>query len=184
MNTAPNNNYGEEELVAALKKGDGNAMGMVYDRYSKAMFNIIYRIVENQEISEDVLQESFVKVWKNIGGYDSSRGSFFTWILNICRNSAIDKTRSKEFIAVSKNQNLETVVNHYDFRSEFNPETLGLKTITEKLKPEQKKVVDMVYFHGYSQVEVAEELDVPLSTVKTRLRTAIFELRKYCNPVK
>ncbi len=154
-------------------------MGFLYDHYSKALFNIIYRIVENQEMSEDVLQECFVKIWNGISQYEGTRGTLFTWMLNVCRNGAIDKVRSKEFKAVSKNQNIESNVSLSHHRTEFNPETLGLKTMTEKLKPEQKEIVDLIYFNGYTHVEAAEELDLPLGTVKTRLRSAIIELRTY-----
>ena len=171
--------YSEQELVAALQNKDEQALSVLYDRYSKALFNIIYRVVGNQEMSEDVLQESFVKIWNGIAQYDEAKGTIFTWMLNICRNSAIDKVRSKEYKSVSKNQNIDNNVNLSQHRTEFNPETLGLKTITEKLKPEQKQVVDLIYFNGYTHVEVAEELNLPLGTVKTRLRLAIIELRNY-----
>ena len=97
--------------------------------------------------------------------------------MNVCRNGAIDKVRSKEFKSVSKNQNLAGTVNLAQHRTEFNPETLGLKAMTEKLKPEQKEILDLIYFNGYTHVEAAEELDLPLGTVKSRLRMAIIELR-------
>ena len=100
-------------------------------------------------------------------------------MLNICRNCAIDKVRSKEFRNVSKNQNVDGIVNLSDYRTEFNPDTLGLTAITERLKPEQKEIVDLIYFNGYTHVEAAEELNLPLGTVKTRLRMAIMELRNY-----
>ena len=165
--------------MLALQNRDEQAMSFLYDRYSKALFNVIYRLVDNQEMSEDVLQESFVKIWNNIGQYDVTKGTLFTWMLNVCRNNAIDKTRSREFKNNAKNQSMDSSVNMEQHRTEFNPETLGLKTITEKLKPEQKEIVDLVYFNGFTHVEVAEKLDLPLGTVKTRLRAAITELRTY-----
>ena len=179
LNNNLHKEFSEPELVAALQNKEEAAMSFLYDRYSKALFNIIYRVVDSQEMSEDVLQECFVKIWNGIGQYDGTRGSLFTWMLNICRNGAIDKVRSREFKSVSKNQNIESSVNVVDNHNEFNPETLGLKTMTEKLKPEQKEIVDLIYFNGYTHVEAAEELDLPLGTVKTRLRSAIIELRNY-----
>jgi RNA polymerase sigma factor (sigma-70 family) len=181
LNIPLHKNYSEQELIAALQNREQQAMSVLYDRYSKALFNIIYRIVENQEMSEDVLQESFVKIWNSIAQYNGDKGTIFTWMLNICRNSAIDKVRSKEFRNVSKNQNVDGNVNLSEYRTEFNPDTLGLKTITERLKPEQKEIVDLIYFNGYTHVEVAEQLNLPLGTVKTRLRMAIMELRNYFN---
>lgn len=179
MNNSVQKNYSEQELVIALQHKEEQAMSWLYDHYSKALFSIIYRVVENQEMSEDVLQECFVKIWNNFPQYDASKATLFTWMLNICRNGAIDKVRSKEFKSVAKNQNLEGNVSLLHHRTEFNPDTLGLKTMTEKLKREQKEIVDLIYFNGYTHVEVAEELNLPLGTVKTRLRTAIIELRTY-----
>lgn len=179
MNSSQHKQYTEQELVSALQNRDTKAVEVLYDRYSKALLTIIYRIVENQEMAEDVLQDSFVKIWNNIGQYDNTKGTLFTWMLNICRNSAIDKTRSKEFKAGTKNQSLDGNVNIAQPHAEFNPETLGLKSMTEKLKPEQKQIVDLIYFKGYTHVEVSEELNLPLGTVKTRLRMAIMELRNY-----
>jgi len=179
LNNTDYKGYSEKELVCALQSRDEQAMSVLYDRYSKALFNVIYRLLDNQEISEDVLQESFVKIWNNIANYDEAKGTLFTWMLNVCRNNAIDKTRSREFKNSAKKQSIDSNVHMEQHRTEFNPETLGLKTMTEKLKPEQKEIVDLIYFSGFTHVEVAEKLDLPLGTVKTRLRAAINELRTY-----
>lgn len=179
MNGTRHKEYTERQLIAALKGGEQNAMEEVYERYSKALFTVIYRVVENQEMAEDVLQESFLKIWNGIAQYDETRGTLFTWMLNICRNRAIDKTRSAEFKKSAKNQSLGASVSLLNDRTEFNPETLGLKAMTERLKPEQREIIDLVYFNGYTHMEVSEELNLPLGTVKIRLRAAINELRNY-----
>lgn len=181
LNSSLSEKIPAQELISALRNKEERAMTVLYDNYSKALFNVIYRIVENQEMSEDVLQESFIKIWNNIVHFDGTKGTLFTWMLNICRNGAIDKLRSKEFKTLLKNQSIDANVSLSHHRTEFNPETLGLKTITEKLKPEQKIIVDLIYFNGYTHLETAEKLDLPLGTVKTRLRAAIIELRNYFN---
>jgi RNA polymerase sigma-70 factor (ECF subfamily) len=102
-------------------------------------------------------------------------------MVNVARNLAIDKLRSKDFRNHSKNQDIENHVNAIDEQrnTTYKPELLGVKDLVEKLKPEQKKIVELVYFQGYTHVEVSDELEIPLGTVKTRLRMGIMELRKY-----
>jgi RNA polymerase sigma-70 factor (ECF subfamily) len=104
-------------------------------------------------------------------------------MVNIARNLSIDKVRSKDFKNQSKNHELENNVTFIDEQRNtvYKPELLGVKDLVEKLKPEQKIILELVYFKGYTHVEVSEELGVPLGTVKTRLRMAIIELRKYFN---
>ncbi|MBU0696878.1 MAG: sigma-70 family RNA polymerase sigma factor, partial [Bacteroidetes bacterium] len=133
------------------------------------------------EIAEDVLQETFVKIWNSIQQYDPTKGRLFTWMVNVARNLAIDKVRSKDYRNHSKNQDLENHVNDIDEtrNSTYKPELLGVKNLVQKLRPEQQIIVDMIYFKGYTHVEVADELAIPLGTVKTRLRMGIIELRKY-----
>lgn len=173
----------EDELIAALRGREKIAVEALYDMYSASLNGIIYRIVQHDEIAEDLLQETFVKIWNSFHSFDSQKGRLFTWMANIARNLAIDKVRSKDFKNNSKNQDIENTVNFIDERrnTSQNPETLGVKELVEKLKPEQKSILDLVYFKGYTHVEVAEELGIPLGTVKTRLRMAIITLRKFFN---
>jgi RNA polymerase sigma factor (sigma-70 family) len=173
----------EDELVIALQSQDTIAVKALYDMYAGSLFGVISRIIQQTEVAEDILQETFVKIWHSAKSYDSSKGRLFTWMMNIARNLAIDKLRSKDFKNSNKNQDIE---NNVDFINEqkkvdFNADTLGLKEIVSNLKPDLKAVVDMVYFKGYTHVEAAEELNLPLGTVKTRVRTAILALRKKFN---
>lgn len=153
---------------------------MLYDKYSAFLFGIICRIVRSNEIAEDLLQEVFVRVWENIKGYDSSKSKLITWMANISRNLAIDKIRSKEYKNSMQNQDIDNYVNVIEDGSSggFNPDHVGLKELLEELSPEQQKLIDLVYFRGYTQSDAAKELNIPLGTLKTRLRAAIGVLRK------
>ncbi|MFD0939275.1 RNA polymerase sigma factor [Pedobacter boryungensis] len=183
MATAKKISLSEEELVNALKKQDTIAIKALYDMYSSALFGVISRIIQHTEVAEDVLQETFLKIWNSAESYDSSKGRLFTWMMNVARNLSIDKLRSKDFKNSNKNQDIENNVDFIDQQKKvsFNADTLGLKEMVTTLKPDFKNVLDMVYFKGYTHVETAEELNLPLGTVKTRVRMAILELRKKFN---
>jgi RNA polymerase sigma factor (sigma-70 family) len=173
----------EEELVQALRNREKVAIEALYDMYSSSLFGVISRIVIDTETSEDVLQETFVKIWHSFSGYKAEKGRLFTWMVNIARNLAIDKIRSKDFKNQNKNQDIENTVTIIDNErnTTFKPELLGVKEMVGTLKPEQKVILDLVYFKGYTHVEASDELGVPLGTIKTRLRMAILELRKHFN---
>lgn len=173
----------EEELVLALRNKEKIAAEALYDMYSSSLYGVIVRIVIDTAIAEDVLQESFVKIWQSFSSYSAEKGRLFTWMVNIARNLSIDKIRSKDFKNHSKNQELENNVTFIDEQRNtvYKPELLGLKDLVAKLKPEQKSILDLVYFKGFTHVEAADELGVPLGTIKTRLRMAIQQLRKSFN---
>ena len=171
----------DEELVNALITKDKDSVGILYDKYSAFLFGIINRIVNSDETSEDLLQEVFVKIWKNIGSYDSSKGKLITWMANISRNLAIDKIRSKDYKNSKQNHDIENYVNIIeDERNDsFKPEFVGVKEMLNKLMPEQRTIIDLVYFQGYTQNDVSVKLGIPLGTVKTRIRSAILKLREF-----
>ena len=173
----------EEELVLALRNREKIAIEALYDMYSSSLYGIISRIIIDTPTAEDVLQETFVKIWNSFASYSTEKGRLFTWMVNIARNLAIDKIRSKDFKNQNKNQELENNVTFIDEQKNtvYNPELLGIKELVETLKPEQKSILDLVYFKGYTHVEAADELGVPLGTIKTRLRMAIIQLRKHFN---
>ena len=151
--------------------------------YSGALLGVISRIIPQIEVAEDILQETFIKIWNSADSYDNTKGRLFTWMMNIARNMSIDKLRSKDFKNSNKNQDIENNVDFIDEQRKvnFNADTLGIKDLVTNLKPDFKDVLDMVYFKGYTHVEAAEELNLPLGTVKTRVRMAILELRKKFN---
>lgn len=173
----------EEELVSKLKSQDTLAIQALYDMYSGALLGVISRVIQHAEVAEDLLQETFIKIWNSAGSYDNSKGRLFTWMMNIARNLSIDKLRSKDFKNSNKNQDIENNVDFIDAQKEitFNADVLGIKDLVISLKPEFKTVLEMVYFKGYTHVEAAEELNLPLGTVKTRIRMGIMELRKNFN---
>ncbi len=173
----------EPELILAIQNKEKIGAEALYNMYSSSLYGVIFRIVQHEEIAEDLLQDTFLKIWNSFPSYDSSKGKLFTWMVNIARNIAIDKTRSKDFRNSSKTEDIDNIVLSVEdnYKSEMNPETLGLKELVEKLKPEQKTILDLVYFKGYTHIEVAEKLEIPLGTVKTRLRNAIITLRKVFN---
>ena len=173
----------EDELVLALRRREKIAVEALYDMYSGSLFGVISRIINDTAIAEDVLQDTFVKIWNSFSSYSAEKGRLFTWMVNIARNLAIDKIRSKDFKNQGKNQELENNVTFIDEQRNtlYKPELLGIKELVETLKPEQKSILDLVYFKGYTHVEAADELGVPLGTIKTRLRMAIIQLRKYFN---
>lgn len=173
----------EEELIIALRRREKIAAEALYNMYSAALFGVIVRIVNDEATAEDVLQETFIKIWNSFSGYSAEKGRLFTWMINIARNLAIDKVRSKDFKNQSKNQELENNVTFIDEQKNtvYNPELLGLKDLVKTLRPEQKLILDLIYFKGYTHVEAADELGIPLGTIKTRLRMAIQQLRKHFN---
>jgi RNA polymerase sigma-70 factor (ECF subfamily) len=173
----------EEELVLALRNREKIAIEALYDMYSSSLYGVISRIIVDTATAEDLLQETFVKIWHSFSGYSTEKGRLFTWMVNIARNLSIDKLRSKDFKNQNKNQELENNVTFIDEQRNtvYKPELLGIKELVETLKPEQKLILDLVYFKGYTHVEAADELGIPLGTIKTRLRMAIQQLRKHFN---
>ncbi len=168
----------EQELVAQLKKKDQKAIALLYDNYSAALYGVVLRVVQNEAVAEDTLQEVFVKIWKSIDNYDRSKGRLFTWMLNIARNSAIDVLRSKAYKKSEKVQSIDnTVYAEKNSAVQINIDLIGLREKVGALKPDLKEVIDLVYFGGYTHKEAAEKLELPLGTVKTRIKIAIRELR-------
>ncbi len=176
----------EKTLVLALKSKDKQAFSYLYDNYSDALYGVINRIVLSDEIAGDVLQEVFVKIWKNIDNYSREKGSIFTWMMNISRNAAIDQIRSRQYQNEAQNQSIEDFVYDIDKSEQVTSQVdhIGLKEVLTKLKPEHKILIDKVYFEGYTQEEISQELDMPLGTVKTRIRAAMQHLRQILNVQK
>ena len=137
------------------------------------------RVIQKEEVAEEVLQDVFLKIWDKIESYDPAKGKLFTWMLNLARNQAIDKTRSKELSKEGKTSGIDNLVNRIEKRefTEQGIDSIGVSDILNVLPKEQKFVVEHLYFKGYSQSELADEFSIPLGTVKTRLRLAMKQLR-------
>jgi len=169
----------EESLVALVASGSQEGFRILYENFSAALYGVIERVVKDQNQAEDVLQEAFIKIWKNFAAYSPEKGRLFTWMMNICRNLAIDHVRSAQFKVSRDIQELESFVStekgsvrmeHLDF--------IGIETALKKLKPEQLNIIQLAYFQGYTQEEISEEVGIPLGTVKTRIRSALQLLRQ------
>lgn len=171
----------ELEMVNQIKSGNVEAFERLYDNYSKALFGVSSKIVRSDEIAEDVLQEAFVKIWKKIHSYDASKGRLFTWMLNIVRNTSIDKLRKLKSQGKYEIQELKPNVDLGVNNSKININHIGVKDLLAKLSPEQQEMIEYLYFNGYTQQEVSDELNIPLGTVKTRSRAALKELKKIFN---
>lgn len=171
----------QEELLMQIYKKDDRAFTLLYDMYSKSLFSVIYNLIRDHEEAEDILQETFVKIWKNIDSYDESKGRFYTWILNISRNASIDRLRSKGFNNRQKNLSSDNFVHLLDDSNKLNHkiDTIGIKEFVKKLKPKCIQILDLLFFKGYTQQEASEELQIPLGTVKTQNRNCINDLRNF-----
>ncbi len=171
--------YTEEFLYSALRGKSKSAFEYLYDNYSPALYGVIYNILRNEESSNDALQEVFVKIWNNFDTYDPDRSRLYTWMMNIARNHAIDKLRSK---IVKGDRELKS---DKEFARNISPATsqfiegIGLQKMVNELEKEQKDIIELLYYKGFTQSEAAEELNIPLGTVKSRVRLAMNKLRKY-----
>jgi RNA polymerase sigma factor (sigma-70 family) len=165
--------------VEGLRSKDKQALSWLYDHYSAALNAVVLRIVKKEEVAEEVLQDVFVKIWERFDNYDASRGRLFTWLLNIARNQAIDRSRSKEIHKDQKTGDIGNYVNRIDSSSflEQSVDAIGLAEVLSRLPQEQKLIVEYLYLKGYTQSELSKEMNIPLGTVKTRLRLALQELR-------
>jgi RNA polymerase sigma factor (sigma-70 family) len=171
--------YSEQELIIALKARDDQAFSYLYDHYSGSLYGIILQIVKSPEVAGDVLQEVFINIWRKIESYDPLRGRLFTWMLNISRNASIDMLRSKGYMNSQKNQEITDNVYGSDQVTQTNIDGIGLTKFLGKLKPEQRILIELAYLKGYTHEEIAQIEDIPLGTVKTRIRNALLQLRIY-----
>lgn len=170
----------ETQIIERLKMRDSTVVSYLYDHYSAALYGIILHIVEDENLAEEVLQETFLKIWHNALVYDPQKGRLYTWMLNIARNLAIDATRGKNYKKSKKNQSFENNVHHLENQQvhQVSVEEIGIRDLVNQLDIAYKVIIEKVYFEGYTLADAAEELNIPLGTLKTRLRTALQLLRK------
>ncbi|MFC5195630.1 MULTISPECIES: RNA polymerase sigma factor [Bizionia] len=168
-----------ETLVSQFQDKNEKAFETLYNMYSESMHGVIYNIVRDNDLAEEVMQDVFIKAWNNSASYSSKKGRFFTWILNIARNAAIDKTRSKTFKNSKKNLQADFFVDILEDQDSLNDKTnaIGIKKFVDKLAKKCIEVIELLYFKGYTQKEASETLDMPIGTIKTRNRNCINELR-------
>ena len=173
----------DADLVRRLKVRDPKAMSDLYDRYGRLAYSLICRVVRNPSAAEDLLQEAFMRVWNRVGSFDAERGALGPWVLAVARNRAIDYLRSVDGRMQAGTVDLDRIEHPAQF-SDLDARALAidrvrrLKSAFEKLTPNQRLVIELAYYEGMSQTEMAERLKQPLGTVKTWTRSALKILRE------
>jgi RNA polymerase sigma-70 factor (ECF subfamily) len=170
------------DLVRRLKAHEQQAMSELYDRYARVAFSLIVRIVRNAAVAEDLVQETFLRVWHRVHSFDADKGALGAWLLTVARNRAIDHLRSVDG-RMEINATPLTQLEKPAWFASLDPRALAvdrmrrLQGAFEKLTPHQRQVIEMAYYEGMSQTEMAERLKQPLGTIKTWTRSALQILR-------
>ncbi|MBI4220951.1 MAG: sigma-70 family RNA polymerase sigma factor [Chloroflexi bacterium] len=173
----------DEALLALIASSDKNALAALYDRYGRRVFALAARMLGDPQSSEEVTQDVFLSVWRRVSSYKAGKGRFTTWLFSIAHNRTIDELRRRRRERHRENPNIE---DHADLPSEAIPppeavvarsESAMVLEALQSLPPEQRSVIEMSYFGGFTQVEIAEQTGQPLGTVKTRMRLALKKLR-------
>jgi RNA polymerase sigma-70 factor (ECF subfamily) len=173
----------DKELIERLRSRDPQAMADLYDRFSKVVFSVIVRIVRNASVAEELTQEAFLRAWNRGGDFDTSRGRIGPWLLTIARNRAIDYLRSTagqqqaNTYELVSSERITLFVNN-EQKMLDQEQARRIRAGFSKLNENQRKVLELAYFEGLSQSEMAEKLGQPLGTVKTWVRTALSTLRE------
>ncbi|HEY2720075.1 MAG TPA: RNA polymerase sigma factor [Chitinophagaceae bacterium] len=173
-------NLNEEELIVALHSDDHQSFEKIYNRFARVLHGTLITWVNDAHIAENLLQDAFVKAWTSRGSYDPAKGRLFTWLYNITRNVCIDYYRSKQYKrgkAAILSEDISIVVNCK--MTNQLPDTIGLRKLLGMLRREEQQVVELMYFKGLTQKEIAKLMDMPLGTVKTRVSMAIKNLRSF-----
>lgn len=175
----------EREWMKQIQSGNKLSLSKLYNRYNRILFGMIYNVLRKKEESEDLLQEVFVQVWEKADQYDPSRGTVYSFLVTMARNKAIDVTRSKAY----KNQSKEDhIINDFTLELqhdnpnpheeiELNERAVKVRDALSRLKEDEREVLYISYFHGLSQSEIAEKINIPLGTVKYRMRQGMIKLR-------
>lgn len=171
----------EKEIVGLLQKGDKKAITLLYENYADTLFGVILKVLNNEELAQDALQETFIKVWKKAKSYNADKAKLFTWLYRIAYNTAIDKVRSQSN-KDSKEVQIEAS-NVYKLTSEgLNQDVMDIKTHLKSIDEKYQIVINALFFEGMTQQEASDELEIPLGTIKSRLKIGLRELRKIYDP--
>jgi RNA polymerase sigma-70 factor, ECF subfamily len=171
------------QVLTALRQGDTNALGIIYDRYGTAVYRLALKILANSTEAEDLTQEVFLAFWRGVDKYDVDRGTLVVFLLTITRSRALNRLKQQD-----SQQNLSKRVGDYLPRNDLNPgmESVKLSELRERmslalqeLPTKHRQVLEMGYYQGKSQSEIAQELDLPIGTVKTRSRQGLLKLRQF-----
>ena len=171
----------EKEIVGLLQKGDKKAITLLYENYADALYGVILKVLSDEDLAQDALQETFVKVWKNAKSYNEKKAKLFTWLYRIAYNTAIDKVRSQTN-KTSKEIQMDAS-NVYMITSEsLNQDVMDIKTHLKSLDEKYQIVINALFFEGMTQQEASDELEIPLGTIKSRLKIGLRELKKIYDP--
>ena len=171
----------EQQIVQLLKKEDKTAINLLYENYANSLYGVILKVTINEEIAQDALQETFVKVWKNAKKYDSKKAKLFTWLYRIARNTAIDKLRSFNN-RFEKEVQIDNSNVYILPTASLNDDVIDLKEHVARLDEKYQIVLKALFFEGMTQQEASEELNIPLGTIKSRLKIGLRELKKVYIP--
>ena len=171
----------EQDIIDLLKNGDKKAISLLYENYSGALLSVVKKVISDHDIAQDVLQEGFIKVWKKGNTYDSSKAKLFTWLYRIFYNSAIDKVRSLNNKTKKEIQIENSNVYKLTTKS-LNQDTIDIRKHIGILELKYQIVLNALFFEGMTQKEASEELNIPLGTIKSRLKIGLRELKKIYNP--
>lgn len=173
----------DEDLISMVSEEDPEAFAALYDRHSRAAYSLGYRIMGQRQAAEDLVQEIFLKVWRSAGGYRADRGSVRTWILSIVHHRGIDQLRATASRQRTKDR-FEASAEKYQPSDAFtetwrNSQRDQVQEALKTLPPEQLKILELAYFSGYTHVEIAELMELPLGTVKGRMRLGLKKMKDY-----
>ncbi len=170
----------EDKLIEGLKNNDDYAISALYHMYSASLYKVISTIVVLEDVAKDLLQDTFTKIWKSFNMYDRRKGRLYTWMARLARNISIDYLRSSSHRNSMACDDLSDYTQQIDlkFQTSFNPEIIGVRDMTKILNEEQKRALELVYFKGYTHVQAAEELNITLGILRSRLHSSISELKK------
>jgi len=171
----------EQDIITLLQNGDKKAISLLYEHYSGALLSVIKKVIKDNDVAHDVLQESFIKVWKKGKTYDPSKAKLFTWLYRIFYNSAIDKVRALKN-KTTKEVQIEDFNVYKLTTNSLNQDTLDIKKHLSSLELKYQVVLNALFFEGMTQQEACEALNIPLGTIKSRLKIGLRELKKIYNP--
>ena len=171
----------EKEIVSLLEHGDKKAISLLYEYYADSLYGVIQKIITDEDTAKDVLQETFVKIWRYAKKYDSNKAKLFTWLYRIACNTAIDKVRSLKN-KTGKEVQIETSSVYKITSNALNQDVLDIKKHLSSLDEKYQIVINALFFEGMTQQEASDELDIPLGTIKSRLKIGLRELKKIYNP--
>ncbi|WP_104735638.1 RNA polymerase sigma factor [Hanstruepera ponticola] len=171
----------EKQIVSLLEKSDKRAISLLYENYADSLYGVISKVLTDEDLAQDALQETFIKVWKKAKSYDASKAKLFTWLYRIAYNTAIDKVRSYNNKS-SKEIQIESS-NVYKLTADsLNQDVLDIKKHLNTLDEKYQIVINALFFEGMTQQEASDELEIPLGTIKSRLKIGLRELKKIYDP--